>query len=77
MPKYLAFLRQQTESRRILFAGPVTDGSDLLGLAVLEAASAEEASAIANANPGVESGHFLVELHPCLFPALDDVQVEY
>ena len=77
MPKYLAFLRQEIEARRILFAGPVTDGSDIIGTAILEAASAEEAAAGANANPGVQSGHFIAELHPCFLPALDAVQVQY
>jgi uncharacterized protein YciI len=77
MPKYLAFLRQEIEARRFLFAGPVTDGSDVIGTAILEAPSAEEAAASANANPGVQSGHFIVELHPCFLPSLDAVQVQY
>src|SRR5271155_5194184 len=55
MPKYLAFLRRETEARRILFAGPVTDGGDLIGTAILEAANAEQAAEAANAIPGVES----------------------
>jgi uncharacterized protein YciI len=77
MPKYLAFLRRETEARRILFAGPVTDDGDIIGTAILEAANADEAVAAANANPGVESGHFIAELHPCFLPALDGVKVEY
>ena len=77
MPKYLAFLRQEIEARRILFAGPVTDESEIIGTAILEAASPEEAAANANANPGVQSGHFVAELHPCFLPALDAVQVQY
>jgi uncharacterized protein YciI len=77
MPKYLAFLRRETEARRYIFAGPVTDGGEMIATAVLEAANAEEAVALANANPGVASGHFLVELHPCFLPALDGVKVEY
>jgi uncharacterized protein YciI len=77
MPKYLAYLRRETEARRILFAGPVTEDGDLIGTAILEAATAEEAAVTAKANPGVESGHFLAELHPCYLPALDAVRVEY
>lgn len=77
MPRYLTWLRRETEGRRIVFAGPVTDGGDLIAAAILEAANAEEAAVIANANPGVESGHFTVELHPCFLPALNDVKVEY
>jgi uncharacterized protein YciI len=77
MLKYLAFLRRETEARRILFAGPITDGSDIIGTAILEAANVEEATASANANPGIESGHFLAEVRPCLLPALDGIKVEY
>jgi uncharacterized protein YciI len=77
MPKYLAYLRRETEARRILFAGPVTDGGDIIGTAIFEAVTAEEATAAANANPGVESGHFIAELHTCFLPALDAVRVEY
>jgi uncharacterized protein YciI len=77
MPKYLAYLRRETEARRILFAGPVTDDGDIIGTAIFEAVTAEEATATANANPGVESGHFIAELHPCFLPALDAVRVEY
>jgi uncharacterized protein YciI len=77
MPKYLAWLRSETEARRILFAGPVTDNDDLIGIAILEAVSMEEASALANINPGIQSGHFLAQLHPCFLPALDGVKVEY
>lgn len=77
MPKYLAFLRRETEARRILVAGPVTDEGNLIGTAILEAANIEEAVEVANANPGVGSGHFVVELHPCFLPALDALRVEY
>ena len=77
MPKYLAYLRQQTEARRILFAGPVTAEGEIIGTAVLEAPNADDAKAITQANPGVASGHFLAELHPCFLPALDAVRVEY
>jgi uncharacterized protein YciI len=77
MSKYLAFLRQEIETRRFLFAGPVTDGGDIIGTAILEGTSMDEATASANANPGVQSGHFIAELHPCFLPALDAVQVQY
>ncbi|QNI32545.1 hypothetical protein H7849_00485 [Alloacidobacterium dinghuense] len=77
MPRYLAFLRRETEARRILFAGPITDGGELVAMVILEAPNAEEANAVANANPSVESGHFITELHPCLLPTLDTFKVEY
>jgi uncharacterized protein YciI len=77
MPEYLAYLRRETESRRILFAGPITDDGEVIAVAVLQAPSAQEATAIVNENPGVQSGHFVAEVRPCYLPALDAVQVEY
>jgi uncharacterized protein YciI len=77
MPQYLAYLRREMESRRIVFAGPVTDEGETIAVAVLEAPDLEAATAIVSENPGVKSGHFAAELHPCYLPALDGVQVEY
>jgi uncharacterized protein YciI len=77
MPQYLTYLRREIEARRCIFAGPVTDDGDIVATAILEAPNAEAASASANANPGVQSGHFVVELHPCFLPSLDAVQVQY
>jgi uncharacterized protein YciI len=77
MPLYLAYLRRETETRRMVFAGPVTDDGEIIGVAVLEAANAQEAMAMTGENPGVKSGHFSAELHPCYLPALDGVTVGY
>jgi len=77
MPQYLAYLRRETEAGRMVFAGPLTDGGEIIAMAVLEAASAEDAMAIVGENPGVKSGHFVAEVHPCYLPALDGVNVEY
>jgi uncharacterized protein YciI len=77
MPEYLAHLRRETEARRIIFAGPVTDEGEIIAIAVIEAASEQEAADTVSENPGVKSGHFLAEVHPCYLPALDGVLVEY
>jgi uncharacterized protein YciI len=77
MLQHLAFLRREIEARRYIFAGPVTDDSDIASTVILEAANAEEAGAIVNADPGIQSGHFVAELHPCFLPTLDGVQVQY
>jgi uncharacterized protein YciI len=77
MPQYLAYLRHEIEARRCIYAGPVTDDGEIVATAILEAPSAETAAASANANPGVQSGHFIVEIHPCFLPSLDAVQVQY
>jgi len=77
MPQYLAYLRRETEARRIIFAGPLTDDGEITATAVLEAATAEDAMAVVGENPGVKSGHFVAEVHPCYLPALDAVSMEY
>lgn len=77
MPQYLASLRREMEARRMIFAGPVTDDGDISAVAIIQAANRHEAAEIVNANPGVKSGHFVAELHPCLLPALDEVKVQY
>jgi uncharacterized protein YciI len=77
MPQYLAYLRREMEARRIIFAGPVTDEGDLIAIAVIESETAQGAKALIDENPGVRSGHFIAELHPCYLPGLDGVRVEY
>jgi uncharacterized protein YciI len=77
MPQYLAWLRREMEARRMIFAGPVTDEGDLIAVAVIEAPTVQEARALVDSNPGIKSGHFVTELHPCYLPALDAVQVQY
>src|ERR1700749_606523 len=58
MPQYLAYLGREIEARHYVFAGPVTDDGAIVATAILQAPSAEAALAIANGNPGVQSGHF-------------------
>ena len=43
---------------------PVPDASDLDGVGIFNA-SAEEAKAIMDGDPGVQAGVFVYELHPC------------
>ena len=43
---------------------PVLDDSDLAGIGIFHA-TAEETKAIMDADPGVQAGLFVYELHPC------------
>ncbi|MEP6568542.1 MAG: YciI family protein [Acidobacteriota bacterium] len=52
------------ESGKAVIAGPLGDDSDIAGLIVFRAKSAEEASAWAEADPAVKAGFFKMELHP-------------
>ena len=51
-----------------LAAGPVDDGSDIRGISIFQTATLDEARAIAEADPGVRVGRFVVELHPWMVP---------
>ena len=77
MPLHLAFLRQQLEARRFLVAGPVVDDDRIVGITILEAASAEEAISLASEDPAVKAGRLAIEVRPSFLPALDAVRVEY
>ncbi len=77
VPQQLAFLREQTERRRYLVAGPTTDGGEITGMMIIEAADAAEALALAQQDPGVVAGRLRVEIRPVYLPALDAVKVLY
>jgi uncharacterized protein YciI len=78
MLQHLAFLRTQLEARKFLVAGPVVDNADdLVGITILEAASAEEAQTLANRDPGALAGRLKMEIRPVFLPSLDPVRVEY
>ena len=75
---HLAYLRSQVEAGRyLLLVGPFTDDGRIRSMAVIVAASAEEARRIASGDPMVESGRMAVEIHPGVLPDLGCVKVEY
>jgi uncharacterized protein YciI len=75
--RQLAFLREQIEAGRYVVAGPVTDGSVMVGIAIIAAGSLEEASAIISEDPGVMSGQLTVDVRPVFLPSLAGVKVEF
>ena len=77
MPAQLRFLREQIEWHHYRIAGPVTDGGDIVGFSILEAASMQAALALANADPAVAAGRVAVRLLPVILPALDGLRVEF
>jgi uncharacterized protein YciI len=52
------------DSGRAVAAGPFGDDTDLVGIFILRAASAEEAKTWADADPAVKAGLFVAEMHP-------------
>lgn len=77
LPQHLAFLRREIERGRYVVAGPVTEGGDVVGMMILNVASAEEARQVANEDPGVRAGRLRVEILPVLLPGLDGIRVSY
>ena len=75
--QHTAYLRSQVEAGKYLLVGPFTDGGQIRGMAVISAASAEEARALAEADPAVKSGRMAIEVHPGLLPDVGCVKVEY
>ncbi len=77
LPAQLAFLREQIEWHRYRLAGPVTDGGDIVGFSILEAASMEAALSLAQTDPAVKAGRVAVRLLPAILPALDTLTVTF
>ncbi|HXN49912.1 MAG TPA: YciI family protein [Bryobacteraceae bacterium] len=75
--QHTAYLRSQVEAGKYLLVGPFMDGGQIRGMAVINAASADEARAIAEADPGVKSGRMAIEIHPGVLPDVGCVHVEY
>lgn len=73
----LAFLREQIEAGRYVVAGPVTDGGEMVGIAIVSAGSLEEARGIVSQDPGVVAGRLVVEVRPAYLPSLGGVKVEF
>jgi uncharacterized protein YciI len=77
LPQHLAFLRQQTEARHYLVAGPVNEDATYVGMMLIEAASKEEAIKVASADPGVQAQRLGFEVYPVYLPSLEGIQVRY
>ncbi len=77
MPAQLKFLREQIEWRRYKTAGPVTEGGEIVGFSILEAASLDAALALARQDPAVTSGRVSPRVLPVILPAMDSLKVEF
>jgi uncharacterized protein YciI len=77
MQKHLAYIRTQVEAGKFVLVGPLTEDNRIRGIAVIQAASLEEAERIASGDPVVRSGHLSVEVHPILLEDLAGVRFDY
>jgi uncharacterized protein YciI len=77
MQKHLAYIRSQVEAGKFVLVGPLTEDNRIRGIAVIQAASLEEAQRIASGDPVVQTGHLTVEVHPILLEDLAGIKFEY
>ncbi|MGQ0760849.1 MAG: YciI family protein [Acidobacteriota bacterium] len=64
LKQHLAYFVSLLDSGRAIIGGPTPESTDLAGIYILRAQSAEEAKAWAEADPAVKGGLFTAEMHP-------------
>ena len=64
MQQHLANVLSMLDSGQAVIAGPMGDDTDVAGIFILRAQSAEEAKTWVDADPAVKSGLFAAEMHP-------------
>jgi uncharacterized protein YciI len=64
MRYHLGHITKLTRDGAMLAAGPFQDGGDYQGLEFYATDSADEARAMAEQDPAVKAGVFIVEMHP-------------
>src|SRR5437588_2027429 len=62
--EHLANVISMHESGKMVIAGPFGDKTDLVGIFIMRATSAGEAKSWVDADPAVEAGLMLPEMHP-------------
>jgi uncharacterized protein YciI len=75
--KHLAYVRAQVEKGNFVLVGPLTEENRLRGIAVIKAASLEEAKRIASGEPLVQAGRFTAEVHPIMLEDLSAIRFDY
>lgn len=66
--RHVAYNQHLRETGKTIASGPINDTSDIRGFSIFRTATLEEAQALAEADPGVQSGRYIVELHRWLTP---------
>jgi len=74
---HLKYIRRMIEEKKYMFAGPLLDGGDKQGIAVVAAGSEQAARRIAEGDPAIAAGHMAVEMHPAMLPSLASLVVKY
>ena len=74
---HLKYIRRMTEEKKYMFAGPLLDGGDKQGIAIVAAANEQDAKRITQGDPAIAAGHMAVEMHPAMLPSLASLVVKY
>lgn len=64
MQEHLVSVLSMLDSGRVVISGPFKDDTDLAGIFILRAPSAEEAKSWVDNDPAVKAGLFVPEMHP-------------
>jgi len=64
LQQHLANVIALLDSGKVIIAGPFDDSSDVAGLFIFRTASANEAKAWVDTDPGVKAGLMVAEMHP-------------
>jgi uncharacterized protein YciI len=75
--EHLKYIRRMIEEKKYMFAGPLLDGGDKQGIAIVAAATEEEARRVAGSDPAIAAGHMALELHPAMLPSFASLVVKY
>lgn len=77
MQEHLAYVREQVEAGKYVVAGPALDQGRIGGMAIINAATIEEAQKIVNADKMIQSGRLTAEIHPVMLADLSALHTEY
>lgn len=61
---HLAYGQNLREAGKLVLNGPLLDNGDLRGIGIFRVGSLEEAQALSDADPAVQAGRLVSELHP-------------
>ena len=77
MQEHLAYIREQVEAGKYAVVGPALDQGRISGVAIINAASLEEAKKIVDGDKMVQSGQAVAEIHPVMLEDLSALRIEY
>ncbi len=64
---HLAYIKRETELKKYVLSGPMTDEGNIAGILIIDAPTIEEARNIVAADPAILAGRFKAELHSAMY----------